>query len=300
MLDVCVVTDPVGSYNPDVMRGKVVLITGANSGIGKAVALGLARMEATVVMACRTHERGEKAVRAIKKAAGHDDIHLLVADLSTTDAIHQLADEFKARFSRLDVLVNNAAVLTSRRKLTSDGFEMQFFVNHLAYFLLTGLLIDTLQSSAPSRIVNIASTAHSGGVIDFENLQGEGRYRGWKMYANTKLANVMFTYELARRLQGTRVTANCVHPGVIHTNLLRNFSRVINAIFHMSQVFFKQPDEGADTPIYLASSPEVEGVSGKYFKYRKTLGTSEASYDEAVQQRLWQMSEQLTGFKSTF
>lgn len=279
------------------MQGKVILVTGANSGIGKATATGLAHMGATVVMVSRTEKRGTKAQRDVVKQTGNESVDLIVADLSTTAGIHGLADAFRARRNRLDVLINNAAVLTSSRRLTPEGFEMQFFVNHLAYFLLTGLLLDTLRASAPSRIINVTSTAHSSGTIDFDNLQGESGYQGYQAYANSKLANMVFTYELARRLEGTGVAANCVHPGIIHTNLLRNYSGVLHFLFNAFQMFFKKPDEGAETPVYLASSPEVEGVTGKYFKYKNTLGSSEESYDRDVQRRLWEVSEEMTGFR---
>lgn len=223
-------------------------------------------------------------------------LDLLIADLSTTAAIHKLADEVKQRYQRLDALVNNAALITSRRKLTQEGMEMQFFVNHLAYFMLTGFLLDLLRTSAPSRIINVASTAHSRGVIDFNDLQLERHYRGWQAYSNTKLMNIVFTYELARRLENTGVTANCLHPGVIKTGLMRNFSSVVQVAWNATGRFFKQADDGAETPVYLASSPEVEEVTGKYFKYCKPIGTSQQSYDRDVQRRLWEESERLAGF----
>jgi len=276
------------------MDGQVCLVTGANSGIGRATALGLAKLGATVVMLCRGAKRGEKALRWIQKKSGNADVHLLLADLSRRQDIIDGAEEFKRRFQRLDVLVNNAAVLTRKRRLTADGFEMQFFVNHLAYFLFTGLLLDVLEASAPSRIVNVASTAHSRGVLDFDNLQGEKNYNGWQQYGTTKLLNIMFTYELARRLDGRGVTANCLHPGVIHTNLMSNYSKAISWTWHLLQWFFKKPDEGAVTSIYLASSPEVANVSGKYFKYCRPIGTSEVSYDTKGQRGLWELSESLT------
>jgi NAD(P)-dependent dehydrogenase (short-subunit alcohol dehydrogenase family) len=282
------------SYNR--MDGKVVLVTGANSGIGRASALALARLGATVVMLCRSAERGEKALRRVREQSGNEDVHLLLADLSSRRDIFEGARDFKARFRRLDVLLNNAGILTRRRRLTEDGFELQFFVNHLAYFLLTRLLLDALRESVPSRIVNVASTAHSRGTLDFEDLQGEKHYDGWQQYANTKLANIVFTYELARRLKGSGVTANCLHPGLIHTHLMSNYSWVINALWYLLQRFFKQPEEGAATPVYLASSPEVEGKSGGYYRNCAPMGTSEESYDPAVQSRLWEVSEALTGF----
>jgi NAD(P)-dependent dehydrogenase (short-subunit alcohol dehydrogenase family) len=279
------------------MDGKTCLVTGANSGIGRATALGLATMGARVVMLCRNAKRGEKALRFVRKHSSNDDVHLILADLSKRQEIFDAAYEYKTRFERLDVLLNNAALMTGKRRLNAEGIELQFYVNHIAYFLLTGLLIDSLKNSAPSRVVNVASTAHSRGTIDFENLDGGDHYNGWQQYGNTKLANIVFTYELSRRLDGTGVTANCLHPGVIHTNLLNNYSRVLSGLWHLTQWFFKKPDEGAETPIYLASSPEVEGVSGKYFKYCRPLGTSAESYDLSVQKQLWDVSEELTGFR---
>jgi NAD(P)-dependent dehydrogenase (short-subunit alcohol dehydrogenase family) len=280
------------------MNGKICLVTGANSGLGRAIATGLARYGATVVMACRNQKRGEAARRYITKISGSTDVHLLIADLSRRQDIVALSETFKRQFDRLDVLVNNAGVLTRTRHLTEEGFEAQFFVNHLAYFLLTNLLVDTLAASAPSRIINVASTAHSRGVLDFDDLQAEKRYDGWQQYANTKLANVMFTYELARRLEGTGVTANCLHPGVIHTNLLRNYSRLLDWLFHRLRGFFRQPEEGAETALYLAVSPDVAGVTGKYFRDSRTCGTSHQSNDPDIQKRLWDVSEMLVGRRS--
>jgi NAD(P)-dependent dehydrogenase (short-subunit alcohol dehydrogenase family) len=278
------------------MDGKVILITGANSGIGRASALGLARLGATVVMLCRSAKRGERALRWVRKHSRNDGVHLLLADLSRRQEIVDAANEFKERFRRLDVLLNNAGVLTRRRRLTADGFEVQFFVNHLAYFLMTGQLLDVLRDSAPSRIVNVASTAHSRGTLDFDNLQGEQHYNGWQQYGNTKLANIVFTYELARRLEGSGVTANCLHPGVIHTNLMSNYSKALSGLWHLLQWFFKQPDEGARTPVFLASSPAVADQSGKYYRNCAPMGTTEQSNDPVVQRRLWEVSESLTGF----
>jgi NAD(P)-dependent dehydrogenase (short-subunit alcohol dehydrogenase family) len=279
------------------MDGKTVLVTGASSGIGEATAGRLAQLGARVVMVSRTEERGNRARDRMLRKAPRGEIDMLVADLSSTGAIRDLAARFTSSYPRLDVLVNNAAVLTSRRRLTREGFEMQFFVNHLAYFLLTGLLSETLRASAPSRVVNVASTAHSAGTIDFDDLQHERNFRGWQAYANTKLMNVVFTYELARRLEGTGVTANCLHPGVIHTNLLSNFSSVLQLAWHGLGRFFKQPEDGAQTPVYLASSPEVGGVTGRYFRYCRSMNTCEESYDRGVQTRLWEVSEELAGFR---
>ncbi len=278
------------------MDGKTVLVTGASSGIGMATAGQLAALGARVVMVSRTQPRGAKARDELLRANPGASIEMLVADLSTTAAIRKLADAFQKKHTRLDVLINNAALITARRKLTDEGVEMQFFVNHLAYFLLTGLLLDVLRASAPARVVNVASTAHSRGVIDFDDLQLAEAYRGWQAYANTKLMNIVFTYELARRLEGTRVTANCLHPGVIHTNLMRSFSSVVQVAWNATSRFFKPPEDGAETPVFLASSPKVEGVTGKYFRRCEELGTSRVSYDKEVQRRLWKESERLSGF----
>jgi NAD(P)-dependent dehydrogenase (short-subunit alcohol dehydrogenase family) len=278
------------------MDGKTVLVTGASSGIGRATAAKLAALGARVVMVSRTQARGVRARDAILRARPDAHLDLLVADLSTTGAIRKLAEEFQRAYTRLDVLVNNAAILTSRRRLTPEGFELQFFVNHLAYFLLTGMLLDVLRAGAPSRVVNVASTAHSRGVVDFDDLQLAKSYRGYQAYANTKLMNIVFTYELARRLDGRRVTANCLHPGVIHTNLLRNFSPVLQGAWHAVGRFFEQPEDGAETPVYLASSPEVAEVTGRYFRRCRPHGTSAPSYDRDVQRRLWEESERLAGF----
>ena len=282
------------------MDGKTVLVTGASSGIGLATAGKLAALGAHVVMVSRTQPRGAKARDGILRTTPAAKLELLIADLSTTAAIRKAADAFHKKHTRLDVLINNAAVLTSRRQVTTENFEMQFFVNHLAYFMLTGLLLDTLRAANSARIVSVSSTAHSRGVIDFDDLQLSVDYRGWQAYANTKLMNVVFTYELARRLEGTRITANCLHPGVIHTNLLNNFSSVLQTAWHATGRFFKTPDDGAETPVYLASSPEVATVSGKYFKYCKPLGTSAQSNDRDVQRRLWEASERLSGVTYSF
>jgi NAD(P)-dependent dehydrogenase (short-subunit alcohol dehydrogenase family) len=278
------------------MRGKIVVVTGASSGIGKAAAARIAALGAHTILVSRTVSRGRKARDEIARATPGASLDLLVADLSTLAAVHELAHALHSRYDRLDVLFNNAGILTSRRQVTPDGFEAQFFVNYLSYYLLTGLLLDTLRTSAPSRIINMTSSSHSSGLIDFNDLQLEHNYRGWQAYANTKLMSMVFTYALARRLEGSRVTANCLHPGVIHTNLLRNFSSVLNLLFHGLQRFFKQPDDGAETPLYLASSPDVATVSGKYFRRCEPLGTTEQSNDQSVQDRLWAASEQLSGF----
>jgi NAD(P)-dependent dehydrogenase (short-subunit alcohol dehydrogenase family) len=274
------------------MTGKICVVTGANDGIGKATALGLAKMSANVVMICRSRERGETAQAGIKRESGNNAVTLLIADLSSQAAIRRLATEFTAKYPALHVLINNAGIIPRNRTVTQDGFETQFAVNHLAYFLLTQLLLDTIKGSAPARIVNITSQAHQGATLDFDDLQSQHSYSRTRVYATTKLANILFTYELARRLEGTRVTANCVHPGGIATKLLSDY--LPSPIRFMAGIVGKSPEKGAQTPIYLATSPEVEGVTGKYFVDRKAAPSSKSSYDLELARRLWQESAKLT------
>ncbi len=270
------------------------LITGGSSGVGKATALGLANTGATVVVIGRDRSRGEAAVTEIKERSGNAAVDLMLADLSSQESIRLLARDLTDRYGRLHVLINNAGVFLSKRTLTVDGIETTFAVNHLAPFLLTNLLLDVLKASAPARIINVTSSGERSGTINFDDLQGEGRYRGFRAYNQSKLAMVLFTYELARRLEGTGVTANCVHPGVVVTNLGRGTSGSFGLLLGLMRPFFSSPEKGAETSIYLASSPEVEGVSGKYFAKKAEARSSERSYDEATARRLWQVSADLT------
>lgn len=271
---------------------KICLITGANAGIGKVTALRLAEMGATVVMVCRDKMKGEAALKEIKQKSGNPKIELLLADLSSQAEIRRLVDAFKTQHTRLDVLVNNAGVYISNRRLTVDGYEMTFAVNHLAYFLLTNLLLDVLKQSAPSRIVSVSSEAHKYGKIEFDNLQGEREYKGIPAYSNSKLENVLFTRELARRLEGTAVTANCLHPGAIGTQLFRNTPKPIEWIIKLLTM---SPEKGAETSVYLASSSAVEGVTGKYFEKKKEKQPSLKAQDDNLARKLWEVSERLTG-----
>lgn len=273
------------------MTSKVALITGANSGIGKETALVLARTGADLVIVCRDQERGRAALDEIKTKSGNASVELMICDLSSQAQIRKLADEFKQKHNRLDVLINNAGVILTRRRVTEDGLESTFAINHLAYFLLSNLLLDLIKQSAPARIVNVSSTVHKSATIDFDDLQSERSYSSMRAYGQSKLANVLFTYELARRLEGTRVTVNCLHPGVIATNIFRDVSGVVGAA---AKLFLKSPRRGAETSIYLATSPEVTGVTGKYFDDKRAVRSSPESYDEAIADRLWQVSAQLT------
>ena len=263
------------------------MITGGNAGLGKATALALAGRDAKVVIVSRSRKRGEAALAEMRRESGRDDIDLLVADLSSQRQVRRLAADFKQKYERLHVLVNNAGVIPRARQITEDGLEMQFAVNHLAYFLLTAELLDMLQAGAPARIVNVSSMVHAWATLDFDDLQNERHYSPTGVYAQTKLMNVLFTYELARRLAGTAVSVNCLHPGVIPTNL--------NAAYMGRRRGTATPEQlrrGAQTTVYLASSPEVEGVTGKYFVDQRARRSAAVSYDEAIAGRLWRISEQ--------
>ena len=276
------------------MRGKVCLVTGGSSGIGQATALGLANMGATVIVVGRDRSRGEAVVAEIKQKSNNDAVDLMLADLSSQASIRRLAEDLKDRYQQLHVLINNAGVFISKRTVTVDGIETTFAVNHLAPFLLTSLLLDVLKASAPARIINVTSSGERSGTINFDDLQGEGRYSGIRAYNQSKLAMILWTYELARKLEGTGVTANCVHPGVVVTNLGRGSSGSFGLLLRLMRPFFSSPEKGAETSIYLASSPEVEGVSGKYFAKKAEAKSSERSYDAATARRLWQVSAEMT------
>ena len=283
------------SANSTQLSGKTCIVTGANTGIGKETAFGLARLGATVVMVCRDRERGEAAQREIKQQSRNDRLELMIYDFSSQNSIRQFAKDFKQLHDRLDVLVNNAGVVLRVRSMTEDGLESTFAINHLGYFLVTNLLLDVLKKSAPSRIVSVASTAHKYGKLDL-NAWPTGRdYSSFAAYANSKLANVLFTYELARRLEGTGVTANCLHPGGVGTNLFRGLPKFLQALIKLVTI---SPERGARTSIYLASSPEVEGVTGKYFARRRQQKSSQASHNEEAGRRLWELSAELTGLNA--
>jgi retinol dehydrogenase 14 len=277
------------------LAGRVAMITGANDGIGRATALGLARLGATVVMVCRNGARGEAARAAIRAESDNPHVELMLADLSSQSAMRSLARRFRQTHDRLHILVNNAGVNVGQFTRTVDGLELNFAVNHLAYFMLTNLLLDVLQASAPARIVNVASAGESMGKIDFDDLMGERHYSSLGAYAQSKLANVLFTYELARRLAGSGVTVNCCHPGITRTKITQEASGVAAVLGWVGRQIGQGPEKGAETVLYLASSLDVEGVTGRHFENRREKRTSPGSYDATVAQRLWQVSEQLTG-----
>ncbi|HET7479773.1 MAG TPA: SDR family oxidoreductase [Rubrobacteraceae bacterium] len=281
------------------MGGKVVLITGGTSGIGKAAATALAAMGAEVVITGGNAERGEKALADVRADSRNDSVELMLADLSKQSEVRRLADEFLERHDRLDVLVNNAGVVQSKRTEAIDGIETTLAINHLAPFLLTNLLLDRLKESAPGRVVTTSSEAQRWGSMDFDDLQSRRKYRAMAVYGMTKLANIMFTYELAERLRGSGVTANCFHPGGVNTNFGNNNRGFATLLFRAAKPFMRTPDQGADTLIWLASSPEVEGISGKYYSDRKEIEAKDIARDPKARKKLWEMSEELTGLKVT-
>lgn len=278
------------------MTGKTVLITGGTAGIGRAAAIGLASMGARVGITGRDRARAEDAAAAIARESGNRAVDVFVADMSSQAEVRRLADEVLATYPRLEVLLNNVGGFWAHRHVTADGLEHTFALNHLAPFLLTNLLLERLIASAPARVVTVSSGAQSMGRIDFDDLMGAGKYSGQRAYNQSKLANVMFTYELARRLEGTGVTATALHPGVTNTGFgAEDTARGWGPLIAVMRPFMKKPEQGAETPVYLASSPEAEGLTGQFFASRAPKESSRASYDTETAARLWQVSAELVG-----
>ena len=275
------------------MNGKICLVTGATNGIGKATAQVLAQMGATVVIVGRNAPKTAQLVKEIRVATGNKNVDSLLADLSSTQEVRRLANEFKSKYSHLHVLINNAGGFFLRRQLSVNGIEMTFALNHLASFLLTNLLLDIITASAPARIINVSSDAHASGKIDFDNLQGERNYSP-KAYDNSKLANILFTMELARRLEGTGVTVNALHPGFVATGFAKNNGKVFAALISIfTPLVARSPAKGAQTSIYLASSPSVEGITGKYFYDSHVIPAAPQATDMVVARKLWEVSAEM-------
>jgi NAD(P)-dependent dehydrogenase (short-subunit alcohol dehydrogenase family) len=272
------------------LHGKVCLVTGATSGIGRVTALELARRGARVVLAGRSRARCEATVADIRARTGNGEVEALLADLSVQEQVQTLARSFRDRHTRLDVLVNNAGGIWLTRQLTVDGLEMTFAVNHLAYFLLTQLLLDTLRASAPARVVNVSSEAHRKASLDFDDLMGEQHYHGWTQYCRSKLMNLLFTYDLARRLEGTGVTANALHPGWVATRFAGNNGWKGWLWQLVARCFAISPEKGARTVLHAAAAPDLVSVSGRYFVHERAVPSSAESHDEAAARRLWQLS----------
>jgi retinol dehydrogenase-14 len=278
------------------MTGKNILVTGGTGGIGKATAVGLAALGARVGITGRDATRTEAAAADIRAASGNPAVDVYTADMSSQAEVRRLAGEVLDAYPRLEVLVNNVGGFWAHRHVTADGLEHTFALNHLGPFLLTHLLLDRLKASAPARVVTVSSGAHATGRIDFDDLQGAAAYSGQRAYNASKLANVMFTYELARRTEGTGVTATVLHPGVVRTSFgAEDQAAFFKVMQPLVRPFLKTPAAGASTSVYLASSLEVEGVTGRYFAKRKPKTSNKDSYDTAAAARLWQVSAQLVG-----
>ena len=283
----------MGQNEHGLMTGTTVLVTGATGGIGKATAMGLAMKGARVAITGRNVGRGEAAADEIRSASGQQ-VDVFVADLSSQREVRRLADEVLQRLARIDVLVNNVGGFWKTRHITADGLERSFALNHLAPFLLTNLLLDRLKQHAHARVVTVSSNAQAMGVVDFDDLHGERSYSGPRAYNQSKLANVLFTYELARRLQGTSVTANALHPGVVSTSFgAEDPGRLGRMFVPFLRPFMKTPAEGAATSVHLASAPDLEQVTGCFFANGKPKRSSSRSYDEVAAARLWQVSAEL-------
>jgi retinol dehydrogenase-12 len=281
--------------SPARLDGKVMVVTGASSGIGKVTATALAARGAEVVIVCRDARRGADALAEVAAAATGAPPALMQADLSSQASIRQLAADLAARHPRIDVLLNNAGAIYTTRQVTVDGIEETLATNHLAPFLLTALLREPLAAAPAGRVVTVSSTIHHRGVIDFDDLQSERRYRPMRAYAQAKLGNVLFTYELARRLAGTRVTANCLHPGVIASGFGRNTPGLFNIAIRIAAPFMMSSEDGAATSIHVASATELAGVTGTYFEKSRPSRSSRLSQDPALAARLWAISAELTG-----
>ncbi len=285
---------------PQTMQGRVCLVTGASNGIGKAAAISLAKKGASLVLLCRDRDLGEIAMAEISLRSGNEDIDLLLADLGSLRQVREAAGIFLESGRPLHVLVNNAGAIHMDRSLTEDDIETTFAVNHLGHFLLTNMLLDRMRESAPARIVNVSSEAHKIGYGDgrmaFDDLMGERQYGGWKAYGQAKLANILFTRELARRLNPAEVTANSLHPGVVASEFGRNnrkgWMRYLQALY---RPFCRSNKKGAETAVWLAATPEIEGVTGKYFKDRKIRALASQALNDDDATRLWRVSEELAG-----
>ena len=275
------------------MTNKIVLITGGTSGIGKETALGLARMNATLVIVGRDKEKTIRVVDEIKTTTGNDKVDHCLCDMASLAEVHKLASDFLSDHSRLDVLFNNAGAINGKRYLSQDEYELTFAVNHLAHFLLTDLILDALKRSSPSRIITTSSAAANIGHMHFDDLMLERNYTAFKAYGQSKLANQLFTFELARRLHQTGVTANCLHPGMVRTGFAMNNSGTLKAGVALFRPFMISAKKAAETPIYLASSPEVQNVTGKYFQKKMVKEPPKEATDLEAASRLWEISEKL-------
>lgn len=279
------------------MDPKTILITGATDGIGRAAAVALAKQGHTVVITGRTAEKAMRVVDAVQRESDNPNVGCLAADFASLGAVRSLAEAFLQNYARLDVLINNAGLVTRTRQLSQDGYELQLSVNHLAPFLLTHLLLPALKASPAARVVNVSSIGHASGQIQFDDLHFERGFTTRQAYYQTKLANVLFTYALARRLEGSSVVANVLHPGIVKTTLSNNYMG--NPVFRFFEgLIAATPEQGAQTTVYLATSPDVAGVTGKYFVRKQAKLSAPHTYDTQLQERLWDVSESLVGLNT--
>ncbi len=274
------------------LKNKTAIITGATSGIGRVTAMAIAREGARLVLPVRSIEKGKALKEEIEKETGNTSIEIMHCNLASLDSVRQFAEDFQKKHDKLHLLINNAGLWEAKRKESDDGIEMNFAVNHLAPFLMTSLLLDTIKKSAPARIVSVASTAHKYGKMRFNDLEGKKSWGSMQSYAQSKLANILFTRRLAKDLEGSGVTANCLHPGVVNTQL---FNKLPGFIQKVSSFFMITPEKGAQTSIYLATSPEVENITGEYFDKKKIAKTTAHARDMQVADTLWEASKEYCG-----
>ncbi|MBK0403112.1 SDR family oxidoreductase [Adhaeribacter sp. BT258] len=280
------------------LANKIAVVTGASSGIGKITARELARLGAQVLMICRNPEKGESARQEIMAKTGNQNVMLFQADLSLMREVRRVAKEINDKFPRLDILINNAGMMPGKRTVTSEGFELSWATNYLSVFLLTNLLLDKLMAAESARIINVSSEVHRLGQINLQDMHKPGKYSSITAYADSKLATIMFTYELARRLELTGITANCLHPGVVATNVTGQAHTAMKYLFMLGRPFMRSAEKGAETTLFLATSPTLTGVSGLYYKNKKAVRSSGQSYNPAIARRLWTQTEKQTGFQA--
>lgn len=277
------------------LKGKYCLITGANSGIGKATAIQLALQGAHIIMACRNPLKAEEAKKEIIYRSGNEQVDILLVDFAKQEEIRALAAAYQSKYPKLDLLVNNAGLIADKRIETAEGYELTFAVNHLGYFLLTNLLIDSLKSADRARVINVSSEAHRIGKLNFDDLHLKNDYSNIKAYSNSKLANILFNLELSSQLEGTGITTNALHPGVVNSNFGGNSSMLWQAMIVMARPFMVSIEKGAETSIYLATSDDVAAVSGRYFVRKKQRKPNSDAMDRVLAKRLWDISLELTG-----
>jgi len=276
------------------LAAKQIVVTGGTDGIGKVTARELARQGATVTIVGRNAAKGDSVIRELRGLTGNQAIHFVQADLSLRKGVNTAAAQLKERLGPIEVLVNNAGARFQTRGVTADGIEQTLALNHLGYFSLTAMVMDLLRAAGEARIVNVASAAHVGAKLDLQDLQNEKTYSGWRAYGQSKLANIYFTYELARRLEGSTITVNCLHPGFVASAFGNNNGGLLRLLFGFAKsIAAISEEDGARTSIYLASSPEVAEVSGQYFDKSKAVRSSAVSYDEDIAKHLWERTESL-------